>query len=106
MTSHAEYIADQDEGQLFHLIKAANNKLSELKLGGWVTLWVVADSSNQGWFQQTDYAGAVAFLDWLAQKRLSDGKECELSLNEISYRKVEADQLVADTQTILIRHRK
>lgn len=98
MTSHVDYIADQGIEQLNHLIEVATKRRDDLRHGGWVRVWVVADYANKGWFAKGNYAGAVAYLTKLANKHMAAGKTYELSLEETQYRPAEAQQLIEETQ--------
>lgn len=97
MTSHRDYIADQDIGQLENLINLATKRKDDLQLGGWVALWVVGDYANQGWFGIDNYSGAVAFLVKLAQKHIDKGECYELEISKQLYRPAEAQRLLIDT---------
>lgn len=99
MTSHKDYVADQDEEQLRHLITEARARLDELSQGKWVWLWVVAGSVKEGWFEDSNYAGAVALLERLGKQAIDQNKREELSLERQQYRAVEAARLVLHTQT-------
>ena len=103
MTSHVDYIADQDVEQLTHLIEIATKRLDHLRLGGWVHLWTVADSVNRGWFSDENYADAVAFMMQLAQQHIHSGKRCELSIERTQHRNFEAQRFVAETNIELHR---
>ncbi len=97
MTSHVDYIADQDVEQLTHLIEVSTKRLDNLRLGGWVHLWTVADFVNRGWFSDENYADAVAFMVQLAQQHVNSGEYCELSIERTPYRSFEAQRFVAET---------
>ncbi|KVP75551.1 hypothetical protein WJ96_07545 [Burkholderia ubonensis] len=98
MTSHAEYIKDQDEAQLSHLIELATKRRDDLIHGGWTRSWVVADYCNKGWFPHDKYADAVEFLCLLAKLHAKNGETHELSLEEGRYRPAEAARLFAETE--------
>jgi hypothetical protein len=98
MTSHIEYIAEQDEAQLTHLIEVARQRLDNLKNGGWTWIWVVAANANCGWFADDDYASAVEFLAELGRKASSTPHRPELSLERHQYRPHEAERLIAGTK--------
>jgi hypothetical protein len=101
MTSHREYIADQDIDQLDNLIDLAKKRKDDLQLGGWVKLWVVGDYANQGWFEDENYPGAVEFLVKLAHKHRDAGERYELSLEDCLCRPAEAQQLLDETSRSL-----
>lgn len=59
--SHKEYIEKCDEDQLNSLIEHANQRLTQIKQSGWVKLWTVSVGwANVAWFEESDYAAAVA----------------------------------------------
>lgn len=101
MTSHKEYIKDQNEDQLRHLIEVASQRLTDIENSGWVTLLVVFDHTAQGCFSQDDYEGAVMFLTRLAQKYIASGKAQTLSIEKRRYRPNEASDLLAETKEVL-----
>lgn len=103
MTSHAEYIQDQDADQLAHLIEVATKRRNDIVKGGWVTLWVVADYANQGWFEKSAYAEAVEFMSRLGQHHMAAGKCHELSLTETRVRPVETEELFKATAIEIAR---
>lgn len=99
MPSHTEYIADQSEEQLQHLIEVAKLRLDNLQAGGWVWLWVVCDALiNRAWFADDDYAGAVAYLVAMGGALVLENKPSELGLQRIQVRPAEAARLLARTQ--------
>jgi hypothetical protein len=99
MTSHTDYIKDQTEDQLVHLIEVATKRLEVLRQGGWTKLWVVADYCNKGWFPHDQYTQAVEFLSLLARTHAKTGQRFELSVEEGKCRPAEAEGLFADTRT-------
>lgn len=98
MTSHVEYLQDQDLDQLNHLIAAATKRRDELRDGPFVRVWVVADRATQGHFAYDDYAGAVALLKKLAKQHAESGKPSELSLARTTLRQYEADAWIQATK--------
>jgi hypothetical protein len=98
MTSHTEYVKDQTEDQLEHLIQVATQRLEVLQQGGWTRLWVVADYCNKGWFAQDEYAQATEFLGILARAHAKAGKPFELSIEQGKCRPAEAAGLFAETR--------
>ncbi len=98
MTSHIEYIKDQSEEQLAHLIEVATQRLEVLKQGGWTTLWVVADVCNKGWFPRDQYPQAAEFLSLLARAHAKKGTPFEVSIEKGKCRPTEAEELFAATR--------
>lgn len=99
MPSHLEYIADKSEEQLRHLIEVAQQRLDNLVHGGWVSLWVVHDDgANRGWFAESDYAGALAFLGQLGARHAAQGSAGELGVQTYRVRPVEAESLLELTR--------
>lgn len=97
MTSHDEYVADQDIEQLKHLVKVTQARIEELTMGGWTWVWVVADFANQAWFADEAYPAALAYLQQLGRTHLESGNKHELSLERRQYRAFEAQALIAET---------
>ncbi|KWA83826.1 hypothetical protein WL29_20900 [Burkholderia ubonensis] len=97
MTSHTEYIADQDAEQLNHLIEVATKRRDDLIHGGWTRVWVVADCCNKGWFPLQNYAVAVDFLSLLGRVHAKNGERHELRISESRVRPAEVEQLYAET---------
>jgi hypothetical protein len=103
MTSHTDYIKDQSEEQLEHLIQVATQRLEVLQQGGWTRLWVVADYCNKGWFPQDQYTQATDFLGMLARAHAKEGKPFELSIEQGKCRPAEAPTLFAETRAEIAR---
>ncbi|KVP17375.1 hypothetical protein [Burkholderia ubonensis] len=97
MTSHAEYIKDQDEAQLSHLIEVATKRRDDLIHGGWTQAWVVSDYCSKGWFPRDKYADAVDFLCLLGKLHAKNGETHELGLTEARFRPAEAERLFTET---------
>lgn len=106
MTSHTEYIADQDAEQLNHLIAVATKRRDDLIHGGWTRAWVVGDYCHKGWFPQHMYADAVEFLCLLAKIHLKSGETHKLSLAEARFRPAEAEGLFAETRAEMAKMAK
>jgi hypothetical protein len=103
MTSHTDYIQDQTEEQLEHLIQVATHRLQVLQQGGWTNLWVVADYCNKGWFAYDQYTQAADFMGLLVQAHARDGKSFEVSLEKGRCRPSDAAGLFADTKMEVAR---
>ena len=102
--SHADYLAPLDEDQLERLIELAQQRLSGIREGGCVTLWVVAvGGACVAFFRLDEYREAVSELQYLGMQKADSGKEYELALDTGRYRPEEAAEVLRSTQAAIQR---
>lgn len=98
MTGYMQYVQTQDAEQLEYLIAAATERLDSLRQRKWLTLWVVGDLVNKGFFKYDEYATAFEFLGMLVKENASRGLTYEISINEVMSRIDEAKLLLRGSE--------
>lgn len=108
MTSHRDYVKDQDEQQLHHLIEVANQRIKAIKESGFTTVWTVSEGwANHGWFAESDYEQACAFAIDYAENQFKKGRGIEdLSIRKENIRPQEALELIKNTKRVIERRNK
>lgn len=100
MTSHIDYIKDQDEEQLAHLIEVSQIRIKGLRESDYVKVWVVgAGGCNHGWFAEDDYATASEFAKTLVGEIVARGRHIDnLYLEKTKVRPSDAEKWIEETK--------